>query len=363
MGKKNRRKQMPKAPAVTKRKKEKIHIAVPVTDNVMGLAVSVFLSQLDRLSVNPQIPYAFSWHVIHGKKPVHYARNVLVGNFLKNSDASRLWFIDTDMEPPENALDMLKADGDIVAPIMFAFNHASPKATAGLKLCMFKYDLRGDKTFQSIIPEDPSIRYTEMDGAGTAAMIIKREVLEDRRLWLDGKYLSMTGEERDCATHGDDGEFAPPIFQQRSKPNGMIMRGEDLDFCLRARALGYKLTGDLGVHFGHIKQVNLREVAEFVKSVAYRAQAHIGAKANTGESKHEDQVDRQEGPAPTGDGLYRRGEGPPRLAVDSQGHLRRGEGAEEAEGGGGTGTSQDNGRGIASPAEGQGHPVSSRPAA
>ena len=359
MGKKGKRKQTAKVPAVVKRKKEKIHIAVPVTDNVMGLAVSVFLAQLDRLSMSPAIPYAFSWHVIHGKKPVEYARNILVGNFLKNTDASRLWFIDTDMEPPENALDMLKADGDIVAPITFAFNHATPKLSAGLKLCMFRYDLKGDKTFQSIIPEDPRIRYCEMDGAGTAAMIIKREVLEDRRMWLDGGYTKLTGEYVDCATHEDDADFAPPIFRNIYKPNGAIMRGEDLDFCLRARELGYKLTGDLGVHFGHIKQVNLREVANFVKDIAYRAQVGIGVKANTG-VKHADQVDRQEGPGAEGAGLHRGSGGQAGPGVDQAGDSG---GAQpgEAEGGGGAGTPQDNGRGVASPAEA--HPVPGPPAA
>ncbi len=333
-----------KAPTVVNRTKEKIHVAVPVTDNVMGLGVGVFVSQLDRLTLDPKCPYSFSWQIVHGKKPVEYARNVLVGNFLKNTNASRLWFIDTDMEPPVNALEMLLAEGDIVAPIAFAFNHASDTDSAGLKLCLFKYNLTGNHTFQSAIPEDPTIRLVDLDGAGTAAMVIKRKVLEDRRLWLDGGYTSMAGELRDCSTHEDDKEFAPPIFEQKSKPNGQILRGEDLDFCLRAKALGYSITGDLGVHFGHIKQCNLREVAEFVKDVAHRAQAQIGAKANTGVN-HVGQVDGQEWAVPAGSGVRGTHQGQDWAGVDQAGDLRGSETC-DAEGGGGGGSPEDNGRGV-----------------
>jgi len=252
-------------------KKEHIHIGIPCGSGRLGVPITDFLANIHRLSAEPSVPYQFSWQILNGHRPVEYARNLLVGGFLRDTKAERLWFMDDDMKPPANALALLGVDADMAAPAAFAFNHATPDRPPTLKLCLFNY-LEDQHSFECALPGKTGVTEMQVDGAGTAAMVIRRHVLEDRRLWQEGGYSDLAGKAQDCwQTDPDGGTFAPPIFKMVSQPNGKIMRGEDLDFCLRARALGYKLVGHYGVNFGHVKPVDLTQVAEYGNMVAKRA--------------------------------------------------------------------------------------------
>lgn len=308
-----------KRPTPKQRQKRYIHIAVPTEHNVMGDGVVPFVSSLDRSSMDPANPYRFSWEKVHMQRPVEYARNKLVTTFLRQTDAERLWFIDTDMVVPENALKLLESDADIVAPITFAFDHARGDWTAGLKLCLFKYD-EEKQTFHSIVPADGAVRYVDIEAAGTAAMLIKRHVLEDRRMWLDPHYTDL--KEQPAVLDLDKDVL--PIFRNRYAPNGEILRGEDLDFCLRAHRLGYRIVGDLGVRFGHLKIVDLDHVAQFANTLVQRLARNLQVKPNVGVA-NESQMDnkrQRSSKAPAGDD--RRRTGSLRPSVDRARSLRRG---------------------------------------
>ena len=257
--------------------KEDIFVAIPSLDANVNIGVMRFLLTLQQASMAKTSPWKFSYYVVNGKRPVEYARNLLAGAFLEQSNASRMWFIDQDMMPGENAHELLLAEADIVAGRMFAFDHAHDGKPPALKLCAFHFNVNGDHRFNCAAPKEGDDISTpmEVDAVGTASMLIRRNVLEDRRLWADGAFTYFDGAEYDCSAFSTDKDaegFAPPIFKTIYKPNGKILRGEDLDFCRRAGEFGYAIKADLSVTFGHHKAVNLDEVAELCQIVADRVE-------------------------------------------------------------------------------------------
>lgn len=250
------------------RQKELIYVAVPAVEDKIHAGISVFLSILDRVSMHPDSPWAFAHEVFPGLRGIDYCRNRIVGKFLR-STASRLWMIDDDMIPSNEMLDLLKVDGDIVVPRMFAFKRAGNEPS--LQCCAFKHNLNGDNKFNAIVPTQPVA--VEVDSAGTGCILIRRRVLEDKRMWHESAY-----EWGGVTCHLDDERlsenWAPPVFKFHYKPNGEILRGEDLDFCLRARDAGYKIMGHMGVACGHAKLVNLDDVALIANNAIAIALGH-----------------------------------------------------------------------------------------
>ncbi len=341
-------------PATKRLKKQHIHIAVPTQDNVVGYGVVPFLTMLEGMSLSAACPYRFSWEMVHQQTPVEYARNKLVTKFLRETEAEKLWFIDTDMVVPADALELLTCDADIVAPVAFAFNHANGGWSAGLKLCLFKYD-EEKRAFHSVVPADGAPRRVPLEGAGTAAMVIKRHVLEDKRMWLNPEYTDLNEQP---ATLDPDKDVVP-IFRNRYKPNGEIMRGEDLDFCLRAHRLGYSIVGDLKVRFGHNKVVDLDHVAQFANTMVKRLANNLQVRPNVGVETpgvtDESQVDRQDEHRPVTAGGDVGGSGRPSgKSVGAKGTLRRGVRHPQHVAAAAAAAGTEPGRGVIQPGGGQG---------
>ena len=57
---------------------------------------------------------------------------------------------------------------------------------------------------------------------------------------------------------------SPPIFRESKKPNGDMEHGDDHDFCIRARKLGYKVRADMTMVCGHHKTVDVNEAVGIV---------------------------------------------------------------------------------------------------
>jgi hypothetical protein len=98
----------------------------------------------------------------------------------------------------------------------------------------------------------------DVDGVGTAMMLIKRHVLEDRRLWQHPAYFAFDGTPM---VMGE--EDAPPVFREVRKPNGQLDISEDLDFCYRAKQLGYRIVVNHGAKCHHHKRVDVLQVIEW----------------------------------------------------------------------------------------------------
>ena len=252
--------------------RELITIGVPIASGVdgVGLGVFRFLHLLQALNYRDDHPFRYEYQMVVDKRPVEWARNLIVGQFLKNPDASRLWFIDNDMAPKENMLSMLGSTADITAAFALAFDHGNEakKTPDRLKPCLFRHNAELE-SFNPILPQvgDEEV---EIDAAGTATMLIRRRVLEDRRLWGPTTYRNLKGELCDLDSERDEEDWGPPIFRFQRKPNANGLRSEDIDFSWRAKQLGYRVTGRPGIRVGHYKAINLDSVLSLVNDTAAR---------------------------------------------------------------------------------------------
>lgn len=154
------------------------------------------------------------------------ARNEIVEGFLKD-DADYLWFVDTDMVFDPDVLERLVAvahpvDRPIVGALCFSLQK-------GMNARPTIYTVRDDGKI-GVRWDYPPDKVLEVDATGTGCLLIHRSVFEKMR-----------------GVHGD----AYPYFQEASL--GSLPVGEDITFCIRARALGFPIYVDTSVKVGHEK--------------------------------------------------------------------------------------------------------------
>jgi hypothetical protein len=165
------------------------------------------------------------------------------------------------MAPGLDALRLLEVDADIAVPRTLVYKVPDGK-TPQIWPSAFIYDVMKDRKYAPV----NSIHFQgvcEIDAAGTAAMLIRRKVFEDRRMWLPGEYPGLYGESLNVYDEMDEKMWAAPIFRTLRKPNGAPFVGEDLDFCTRAKNLGYSIKCDLSIKVGHVKGVDLENVVQY----------------------------------------------------------------------------------------------------
>lgn len=233
--------------------KEVVAVRVPHMGFVSG-SVTVFCNLLERMNMNPKNRFHFDCGFLPYVTPWDYARNVIVDDFLKDGH-SRLWFIDSDIVPPPTSLRLLMADADIVAGAYPIWGKKGPKHKPDLSWGVYEW-VEKDQGY--IQPDMPDEGVLERDGAATGMMIIKRRVLEDERMYYSRNYTSWTGRPMRLPDHAPGG-----IFLNRHKPNGQYDATEDLDFCYRAKKLGYTLKVDYAVKCGHLKQTDVLDIAKY----------------------------------------------------------------------------------------------------
>lgn len=165
-------------------------------------------------------------------KPIDVLRNKIVKRFNAENIISEvpfdyLMFIDDDIVPPDDILDMVELDKDIISAVCFSFQYDEPFA-----LILNKSDnpflpegyIQSDKINKEKI--------MECDAVGTGCMLIKREVLE---------------------------KIENP-FMFRYDEKGNLERGEDFSFCEKAKTSGYKIFVDTTKICSHYANIDLKKV-------------------------------------------------------------------------------------------------------
>lgn len=233
--------------------------AVPTIRHAITDKISEFSYILGQADANPEIPYNFDFRVFNGTSgisfPVEYMRNLIVQRFLE-TDYDALWFIDSDTRPTHESVKLLHVDADIVGGI-----YPIPETNKGSYVWSV-YDWKGFEFKPKMLPKPDENPIVDCDAIGTGAMIIRRKVLEDPRM-----------------RHTENGDGPPPIFQTLRYPSGKCRWTDDLDFCKRARALGYTMKCHTGIRWGHVKNMDMEyplEMAEkaFAAGVDYGASEH-----------------------------------------------------------------------------------------
>jgi hypothetical protein len=244
-------------------------LAVPTMTNRITIQIAGLLDSLRQAAMDSEHAIDLKFCISHGHSPVEYARNLLCGAFLR-TECDKLWFIDEDMLPEPTVVRLLYSDADIISARMYKFDHPNPEKgkTVGLGLCAMMKQKNG--LYGPLLPSigDPCVQ--DVDAVGTACTVINRKVIEDRRLWSDNVYTKADGVTED-GNVDIGGDYAPAVFRFPRAANGMGIMGEDIDFCERAKALGYTVKVDLNAACGHFKSIDIDQTGYLAQETLRRA--------------------------------------------------------------------------------------------
>jgi hypothetical protein len=166
-----------------------------------------------------------------------FARNEYVSQFLK-TDCDVLFFLDSDIVPPENLFDLITVHGDkweLSGAPYPVWMHQSGFEGPQITYTVYR-DLGDGKLTYSPIPNE-GIDFVA--GIATGCLFIKRNILEG---------------------------MAKPYFEFKYDPETRnITEGEDLGFCFKMTKLGKRFFIDYGMVCHHFKQVSLLDVQNFIE--------------------------------------------------------------------------------------------------
>ncbi len=172
---------------------------------------------------------AISLQLSANKKPVDFARNSIVKEFL-TSGYDWMLTIDNDMAPPPNLLDMVDRAEEHMRILVPKFYTFSPQVKAYARNPSLPLILM----WNCLTPQDQKKEWRELESAGTGAMFIHREVLD---------------------------RLPAPWFRSSFDEMGATLIGEDLKFCLNARTVGFSTWGNQNFEVDHFKTVSLSALA------------------------------------------------------------------------------------------------------
>ncbi len=221
-----------------------------VTTNIAHL-----FSLAHQMNVKPGHPYRYSVSTAEGVNGFALVRNSIAQQFMK-SGADILWMIDDDIAPQPDAFGLLLADADIVAPLMPMLQYNMDCQKRGLvfveEYVAFRFGDLSDMATKQYAKPVPGTGVVEVDAVGFGCVVIQGKVLKDERLLESGRFERPDGKVYDLVQ-----DEPPPLFHYRTMPNGACALSEDVDFCLRAKRLGYTVKVDTSIEVGHKKTLDI----------------------------------------------------------------------------------------------------------
>jgi len=255
--------------------REHILIAVPSLHGSVTCATANLFSAAQQRNFFPG-KYKFSATTVEGIRGYAAARNNIAQLFLSAVAFDRLWMIDDDIKPGNDAFGILDVDADIVAPVMPTMNmkidNNANRLDFSFPICAFRFDDLDDiKTMHTM--KEPFDRKDldkhdamEVDAVGFGCTVISRRVFTHPGMDLDGSFIRADGS-KGKLTDGD----VPAVFQTRYLPNGITEFGEDVDYCYRAKKAGFSVKLHTGIRVGHAMEADcsdLYDISEFWKAGA-----------------------------------------------------------------------------------------------
>ncbi len=191
-------------------------------------------------------------------KPGVHNRSKITQRFLE-SDFDYLMMIDCGIIPPTNILNLVTYDVPIIAPLMHALQERGIIPLILKKLPQERSEKeekeasflsratgipkfkRDKKSSYGIIGEVEGEEFKEglieVDSTGTGCILIKRQVLEDLK---------------------------PAFWDVFDEKTGERTTGQDLNFCKRARELGYKTYVHLDYKARHVIPMDIKRIHESI---------------------------------------------------------------------------------------------------
>ena len=210
----------------------KTFFAVPTVSGRVNWSIAHQMGRMMAYNADPSCPLAFTTYIMVGQRPVEYARNMIVREFLK-TDCHWLMMVDEDQVMPENFWELLRVPTDIVSGKTYCWvgNGYLP---GRLRVNQYGLDEKS-QCFNVTPPEGVNMPY-QVPVVGTGCIAIRRRVLE---------------------TLGDK------VFKFTYTDESKVIAGEDVNFCVAAQRAGYRVSVHPGVRFGHVKEVDLGQIEEY----------------------------------------------------------------------------------------------------
>ena len=161
-----------------------------------------------------------------GGRPVDSNRNRIVRDRPAGAD---LLMIDADTIPPNQLFDLCVAGLDVVLAPVPIYRPDNPDGPAILNIV----PLKGGVVYQNTAGQV----YQEITEGGSGVLYISSKALE---------------------------AIGPAPFQSAFDADGVIERGEDHEFCRKAREAGFQVFAALNLLCGHAVEVNLKTIADAI---------------------------------------------------------------------------------------------------
>lgn len=173
----------------------------------------------------------------HHLQPVDANRNEMVKSFLEKEDAEWLLMIDNDIVPPVDILKMVEHDEPVVSAVCTIKKGDVPQPV----IVRDNGDNYRQVNIQEAVDEiDDETGLLQVDGVGTGALLIRRDVLEDMK---------------------------PPWFKFQYNEYGGLQLGEDFYFSRRCQENNVPMYVDTTMITQHFKKTDLTEYAQNVAEI------------------------------------------------------------------------------------------------
>lgn len=224
-------------------KKIKVYMGIPTTGTCIDGQEFVRRRLAEKYAAEIEMVYPVSCtrRIFHD-----FARNCIVEDFLA-SGCDILWFLDSDIIPPDDIFDIITKHGDkwqaagCPYPVFMTVSDKDPVK----KVVLAIYNKNKDTGWLHA-GRVPTAGGTEfVDGIATGCMFLKRSVFEG----LEKPYFE---------------------FKYR-KDDRFIIEGEDLGFCMKLSKRGVQFFTDFAMVCQHEKKIDLLEVNDYAVEYAQNA--------------------------------------------------------------------------------------------
>lgn len=200
---------------------KKIFIAIPTTGTIRTELLSFLLNIINISGYQVRIDTT-SFGDTCGN------RNLLTNHFLE-TDSEWMMTCDSDIIPPMNILSIIDKSKDIISPVNFAWkgNELVPLIMNKVKTG-YQINWKAIKSKQDII---------KTDAAGLGCMFIHRRVFK---------------------------KLKRPHFEFKYNKDGLLINGEDFNFCDKVRKLGFDIWVDKRYMTSHFSPVDLKSLNNFL---------------------------------------------------------------------------------------------------